>query len=53
MRIMVEQVRAVPEPAHNALIAKILRLLDAAEARLATLIKREPPADPPADQEVA
>jgi len=51
MQTTIPRILHVPEPEYGGLIAAILRLLDAAEAGLATLIKRERPPDPPTDRE--
>jgi|GEM_PF-2179612 len=51
MQTTIPRILHVPEPEYGRLITAILRLLDAAEAGLAALIKREGPPDPPTDRE--
>jgi hypothetical protein len=51
MQTTIPRILRVPEPEYGRLVDAIRRLLDAAEAGLAALIKREGPPDPPTDRE--
>jgi hypothetical protein len=51
MQTTIPRILRVPEPEYGRLVDAIRRLLDAAEAGLAALIKREGPPDPPIDRE--
>jgi len=51
MQATIPRILHVPEPEYGRLITAILRLLDAAEAGLAALVRRESPPDPPTDRE--
>jgi hypothetical protein len=51
MQTTIPRILHVPDPEYGRLVDAIRQLLDAAEAGLATLVKRESPPDPPADRE--